>query len=202
MRNDSSGNDPRTIWQNQPTEPSAMTLEKIRQKVRELHAKTRRQLLGNLVVPVIVVAFYGFGIKQFQNPALRSVFAFAIAWSLAGLYFLNRGMWSAMLPGDAALSTGLESYRREVERRRSLSGRFMVWGFGPVVFAIATLIMLILSLGIGSGMSLKGTLLKMTPFLTLLVIWLMGVFVIRMRQQRELHREIDQLNDIERENKR
>ena len=49
---DSPENDPKTIWQNQPTEPSAMTLDKIRQKVRELHAKTRRQLLGNLAVPL------------------------------------------------------------------------------------------------------------------------------------------------------
>ena len=201
MRNDSSGHDPRTIWQNQPTEPSAMTLEKIRQKVRELHAKTRRQLLGNLVVPLIVVAFYGFCIKQFNHPVLRPLFAFAIAWSLAGLYFLNRGMWSAMLPGDAVLSTGLESYRREVERQRSLSGRFMLWGFGPVVFAIATLIMLILSLGIESGILLKSALLKMIPFLTLLAIWFVSFFVISMRQQRELQREIDELNDIERTNR-
>ena len=102
--------------------------------------------------------------------------------------------------GRRGLSTGLESYRREVERRRSLFAA-MLWGFGPVVFAIATLIMLILSLGIGRGMSLKGTLLKMTPFLTLLVIWLVSVFVIRMRQQRELQREIDELNDIERANR-
>jgi len=202
MPNDSSGNDPKMIWQNQPTEPSAMTLEKIRQKVRELHAKTRRQMLGNLVVPLIVVAFYGFGMKQFPHPVLRSLFAFAIAWSLAGLYFLNRGMWSAMRPEDAALSTGIESYRREVERRRSLSGRFMLWGFGPVVFAIATLIVLILSLGMGSGMLLKQGLLKMSPFLTLLTIWFVSFFFIRMRQQRALQREIDELNDIERENKR
>ena len=90
---------------------------------------------------------------------------------------------------------------REVERRRSLSGRFMLWGFGPVVFAIATLIMLILSLGIGSGMLLKQALLKMSPFLTLTVIWIVSYFVIRMRQQRELQREIDELNDIERANR-
>jgi len=178
-----------------------MTLEKIRKKVRELHAKTRRQLLGNLVVPFIVVAFYGFGIKQFHHPVLRSAFAVAIVWSLAGLYFLNRGMWSAMLPAEAALSTGIESYRREVERRRSLSGRFMLWGFGPVVFAIATLIMLILSLGIGSGMLLKQALLKTSPFLTLTVIWIVSFFVIRMRRQRELQREIDELNEIERANR-
>ena len=112
-------------------------------------------------------------------------------------------MWSATRPEDAGLSTGLESYRREVERRRCLSGRFLLWSLGPVLLAIATLIALIVSLGIGNrGMALKGTLLKMTPFLTLLVIWLVGVFVIRMRDQRELQREIDQLNDIERENKR
>lgn len=201
MRNDSSGNDPKTIWQNQPTEPSAMTLEKIRQKTQELHAKTRRKLLGNVVVPFFVVAFYGFSMKQFHDPVLRSMFAFAIAWSLAGLYFLNRGMWSGMLPADAASSTGLECYRREVERRRSLSSRFMLWGLGPVIFAIATLIMLILSLGTGSGISLSRALRNMTPFLTLLVLWLVGVFVIRMRDQRELQREIDELNDIERANR-
>jgi hypothetical protein len=178
-----------------------MTLEKIRRKVRHLQAKTRRQMLGNMVVPFAVVAFYGFGIKQFHHPALRSVFAFGMAWSLAGLYFLNRGMWSAMLPGDAALSPGIESYRREVQRRRSLSARFMLWGFGPVVFAIASVIMLILSLGIGRGMHLREALLKMSPFLTLTVIWIVSFFVIRMRQQRELQREIDELNDVERANR-
>jgi hypothetical protein len=106
-----------------------------------------------------------------------------------------------MLPGDAALSTGLESYRWEIERRRSLSGRFMLWGFGPVVFAIATLIVLILSLGIGSGILLKGAFLKMSPFLTLMVIWIVSYFVLRMRQQRELQREIEELDKIERANR-
>lgn len=202
MRDDSPEKDPRTIWQNQPTEPSGMTLEKIRQKVQELHAKTRRQVIGNLIVPLAVFAFAGYGIAKFPDAVLRAVFAFAIAWSLAGQYFLNRGMWSAMLPGDAAFSTSLESYRREVERRRSLFGRFMLWQFGPVIFAIAALIALILSLGIGNGgMLLKAALLKMSPFLTLIVVWIAFFFVIRMRQQRELQREIDELNDIERENR-
>jgi hypothetical protein len=201
MANDSSGNDPRTIWQNQLTEASAMTLEKIQEKVRQLHAKTRRQMLGNLVVPLVVSALCGFGMKQFPHPGLRSLFALSITWSLAGLYFLNRGMWSAMLPEEAALSTGLESYRREVERRRSLTGRVLLWGFGPVVFAVATLIVLILTLGTGSGMRLQEALLKMTPFLSLLAVWFGGFFVIRMRQQRELQREIEELKRIETANR-
>ena len=178
-----------------------MTLEKIRQKVRELHAKTRRQLLGSLAVPLIIIGFYGFGMKQF--PALQPLFAFAIAWSLAGLYFMNRGMWSATLPEDVALNTGLESYRREVERRRYISGRFLLWSFGPLVLSIAALIPLILSFGMRNrGMLLNGALRTTIPFLVVVAIWLVSVFVIRLRDQRELQREIDELNDTERADRR
>jgi len=193
MRNESSGNDPKTIWQNQPTEPSAMTLDKIRQKVRELHSKTRRQLLGNLALPLILIAFYGL-MKQF--PMLRPLYAFAIAWSLAGLYFLNRGMWSPAMPEDAALSTGLEFYRREVERWRHLSGRSLLWSFGPFVLAIAAVIVPLISLGVRNGM-----LRNMIPLLALLSIWIMSIVVLRMRQQRELQHEVEELNDIERANR-
>jgi preprotein translocase subunit YajC len=50
-------------------------------------------------------------------------------------------------------------------------------------------------------MQLREALFRMMPFLTLIVVWLGAVFVIRMRQQRELQREIDQLNDIEKTNR-
>jgi hypothetical protein len=184
-----------------------MTLEKIRQKTQELHAKTRRQMIGNSILPLAVLAFYGYGIAKFSDPVLRMVFACAIVWSLAGQYFLNRGMWSAMLPGDAAFSTGIESYRREVERQRSLFGRFMLWQFGPLMFAIASLILLILTLGTGNrgmpldGRILKEMLVKMSPFLTLMAIWIVSFFVIRLRAQRQLQREIDELNELERANR-
>lgn len=198
MRNDSSGNDPRTIWQNQPTEPSIMTMEKIREKTQEARAKTRRAMLGWIVTPLLVAGICGWGIAQVHGgPVVRAVFGFAIAWSLAGQYFLKRGVWSATLPRDAALSTGLESYRREVERRRYLSGHFLLWSLAPVVLALATFIVPLLNLGIK-----KGLLFDMIPFLVLLVLWIAGVFVIRVRDQRELQREIDELNDIERENRR
>ena len=197
MPNDSSGNDPRAIWQNQPAEPLPMTLERIEQKSRELHARTRRELIKSLASPLIVIAICGFAVR-FGDPALRAVLALAIAWSLAGQYFLNRGMWSAELPDEAASRTGIESYRREVKRRRFLFSRTVLWHFGPVVFAVVILVVLIASLGTGSrGMPLREALLKMSPFLTLVTIWLAAVFVIRMRQQRELQREIDELNAME-----
>jgi len=173
-----------------------MTLEKIRQKVQELHAKTRRQLLGSLAMPLIVVAFSGFGIKHF--PAMRPLCAFAIAWSVAGAYFLNRGMWSAAMPGDAGLSTGLEFCRQEVERRRSFFRRVLLWSFGPVLLAIGTFILALVKIG-GRGW---GIFPDAMPFTVVVVIWIAAYFVIRMREQRELQREMDELNDIERENRR
>jgi hypothetical protein len=197
MRNDPSGNDPKTIWQNQPVEPSTMTLEAIRRKARKLHAKTRRELIGAIATPLAVAIFSGLGAAIFDDPVQRIAFAFAIAWALAGQYFLHRGMWSATLPGDAALISGLEFYRRELERRRYLFRRVLQWSIGPVLLAIGALLLPIVTGGIRE----RGVFLKMIPFLTLLAIWIAGVFVIRMRGQRELQREIDELKGIEKESR-
>ncbi len=79
--------------------------------------------------------------------------------------------------------------RRELERRRALSSRFLLWAFGPVVFSFATFVVPLLS---------GGYLRKMIPFLTLVIIWIVSVFVIRIRNQRELKREIEELDHLER----
>jgi hypothetical protein len=197
MQDDSSRSDPRIIWQNQPSELSTMTLEKIRQRARELHAKTRRELLKNIATPLIVVAFAGLGIILGDNPLQRTAFALALIWSLTGQYFLNRGMWSATLPGEAGSTTGLESYRREIQWRRDLFRRALGWSFGPVFLAIAALILPIVAMGIRN----RGPLRNMVPFLTLIIVWLAAVPVIRMRGQRELQREIEELNEIEKANR-
>jgi hypothetical protein len=196
MQNESHGDDPRAIWQNQPTEPSTMTLLLLQKKTRELHAKTRGELLKGISGPLIVVALGSFGLR-FADPVLRVLFGFAIAWSMAGQYFLNRGMWSAAAPGDAGLSTGLKSYRQEVERRRFLFSRALQWILGPVLLVLATWIVLAVRMGILDHTTLP----KAVPFLTLMVVWLVAVVVIRMRQQRDLQREIDDLNEIERANR-
>jgi len=198
MRNDSSGNNPRTIWQNQPVAPSAMTLEAIRRKARKLHAKTRRELIGTIAAPLAVIVFSGLGAAIFDDPRQRTVFMLALAWAVAGQFFLHRGMWTATLPGDAALTTGLEFYRREIERRSDLFRRVLRWSFGPLVLAIGALLLPIVT----GGAAERGAYRNMIPFLTLLAVWLGGFFIVRVRQQRQLQREIEELNDIEREKKR
>jgi len=192
--------DSKTIWQNQPTETTIMTLKLIRSKARDLQSKTRRQLLGTLTGPLAIGFFYAFGINVF--PALRGVlhplFALAFVWSLLGLYFLSRGMGSMVMPGDAGLNTGLEFCRREIERQHSLLGRVLLWSFGPLMLSIGTFILALAMTGSGN----PGIIPNGLPFLTLVGIWIFGYFVMRVRQQRELKREMDDLDDLERDNSR
>ncbi len=200
MPDDVPGDNPKNIWQHQPIEASTMTLEKVRNKARELHSRTRRKLLGTIVGPLAAAFCYVFGIKEFPplQLALQLLFGFALAWSLAGLYFLNRGMWSEAIPGDAGLSAGLEFCRREIERRRDYLRRVLLWSFGPVLLAIATIILALTMI----GGRLRGIFPNGLPFLALVGLWVIAWFVIRLREQRELQREIDELNDIGRENSR
>ena len=200
MQDNFPENDPRKIWQDQPKEPSTVTLKMIRMKVQDLRTKTRRNLWGSWAGPLAVGGLSAYGIKLVHGlfPVLEAAFVFAIVWSLAGVYFLNRGMRSAAMPGDAALSTGLEFYRREVERLRVLNDRLLLWSFGPIVLAIATFILFLVLVSRGK----IGEILKGMPFFILIVIWMFGYFFLRTRERRELQREIDDLNDIEQESRR
>jgi preprotein translocase subunit YajC len=47
----------------------------------------------------------------------------------------------------------------------------------------------------------QGILPNGLPFLILMVVWIVSWFLIRLREQRELQREIDELKDIEMENR-
>lgn len=189
-------NDPRAVWQEQPTEASKLSLLLIRQKARQLRAQTRRNTLGTVVGPVIVSFFYVFCIKQFPQlqEVLHPLFSVALAWSLAGLFFLSRGKRPGTIPEDAGFSTGLEFCKREMGRQRDYFPRVLLWSFGPIVLAISTLI---LAFALIAGVQM---LMRAIPFMTLAVVWIGAYLAVWMQQRRKLLREIDELSEIEREN--
>jgi len=175
-----------------------VTLERmIRRRAQELHSKTRRERLGSVAGPLSTVAFSAFGIALGYNPVQRVVFAIAVAWSLAGMYVLNRGMWQGILAQDAALATGLEFCRREIERGIYVQRRFLVWVFAPIVVAVGALVVPELANGFRAG----GMLANSIPFFSLFALWVILVFVIRRVRWKKLQREIDKLDDIEKENR-
>lgn len=193
-----SSNDPKTIWKNQPTEVSAMTLKMIRRKAQELQAKTRKKLMGTLAGPAAVAFFAIFGMKSFASLQLQPLFAIAFLWSIVGMYFLNRQLWSTAVSEDMGFSAGLESCRREVERQRSLLGRLLLWSFGPVLLALGAVILALTMVGSADRKVFSNVL----PFLMVVCLWIVGYFVVRLREKRELQREADELDEIEAESHR
>lgn len=186
-------NDPKKLWQNQPREEATMTLKLIRQRAQDLRARTRRELFGNIAIIPIAIAIAWFGFLHTHDLGLRSAFLAAIAWAVLGQVLLHRGVWAATSPERSASMTGLEFYRREILRRRNLLARFLQWSLGPVILSVGTLALLLT--GMARSVGKPGAVL---PFITLALLWIAAVFVLRSRHQKELKREIDQLNEIER----
>ncbi len=195
---DASGRHPKKIWQSQEREISTVTLERmIRRRGQQLHAKTLRERLGSFTGPLAVAAFAWLAISMGYHPVQLAVFAIAGVWSLAGVYVLNRGGWPGRLAADAPFTTGLEFCRKEIERGLDYHRRFLLWLFAPIVLAIGALVVP----AMGNGFQKGGTLANMIPFLSLLVLWVIGVFLVRRGRWRELQREIDELNDFEKDNR-
>jgi hypothetical protein len=199
MQTDMPGDGPKNIWLNQPTEKPTMTLRLIQQRSRDLRSRTRKKALGSLAGPFAIGCVYAFGMREFvsQRQVLQPLFVFALAWSLMGLFFLNRRMWSAMMSADSGLATGLEFCRVEIERQRDLLRRMLQWSFGPMLLAIGTFILGLAMVGTRD----RGIFPNGLPFLILVVVWIVAYFVIRLREQRSLQRELDELIEIQRENR-
>lgn len=169
-----------------------MTLEMIHKKAQKLRARNRRELLGNLATIPLAIGISWFGFLHTHDPAYRSVFVVAVVWAVLGQYLVYRRMWSATPPERSASMNGLDFYRREINWRRNLLGRFLQWTLGPIVLCVGMLILLLT--GMARSVGKPGAAL---PFTTLAVVWLVAVFVLRSRDQRELRQEMDQLNKIE-----
>jgi hypothetical protein len=189
---DNGENDPKKLWQNQPREETTMTLKMIHKNAEKLRARNPRELFGNIATIPLAIAISWFGFLHTHDLEFRSVFVASVAWAVLGQYLVHRGMWSATPSERSALMTGLEFYRHEIDRRRNLLGRFLQWALGPVVLCMGALILLLT--GMARSVGKPGAAL---PFTTLGVIWLIAVFVLRSRHQRELRQEIDLLNEIE-----
>jgi hypothetical protein len=117
----------------------------------------------------------------------------ALAWSVAGLYFMTRGLWSAALPGDAGLSTGLEYCRQAIRQQIELQRRALVWSIGPVLLAVGGLILGLAMIPRGA----RGIFPNALPFLTFVVAWIAAYSFVRLRERRKLQRELQELNEIE-----
>lgn len=186
--------DPKKIWQDQPTEPIKMSLEEIRRKAQKLQMKGRLRVLAAMIIGLFLCIAFARMAAVVEDLIPRIGWGMMSLWGLYGAYAAYKWIWPGRLAEDATLSTSLDFYRGELERKRDYDRH--VWRRSGVIFCFAGLAVAIIPELI-PALQTPRLLLNAAPFFTLLVIWFVLFFYLRTRNRLKLQREIDELNALE-----
>ena len=157
-----------------------------------LYSSTRSEILVSLGAALFFVAVLGgsrLGAAHQRIP--RLAFFAVVVWVLVCLYRFRDRIWRKE-SREAAGATGLEYYRRALERRRDHLRNAWIW-HGPLLLACLTLTAIV----IGKAVPDFQRLWNAAPFLVLLAAWTGFTYRQRRRQARELQREIDEIGQAE-----
>lgn len=187
-------NDPQKIWQDQPTEVIKMSLEEIRRRAHKLQTKARLAALLQTLIGLVLCVLFARSSAKADALVTRIGWGMLSLWAAYVAYPAYKWIWPGTLAADATLSTSVDFYRRELERRHDYARH--VWRRTGLTFCFLGLAVVI----VPPLISVLGTprlLLKAVPFFVLLAIWLAVFFPMRKREQRRLQQEIDELNALE-----
>jgi hypothetical protein len=195
MPDNLQSDDPRQLWQGQVLESNRISLALIRQRAQMLQNRGKSQALGRLTTPVVIGLLYLFSVKSFsgQWSPLHPLFAVALAWGITGAYFLRRSDSSKFTASNAGFSDGLKFCRDEVERQRRHLRGTLQWTFAPILVAIASFLLAL------AEVSSAAMFVRATPLISLVILWIGAYFLLRMRQDRALRRELEDLAELENE---
>jgi hypothetical protein len=185
--------DPKKIWQDQPTEPIKMSLNEIRRKAEKFQTKSRLKVLTGMVIGLFVCVAFARMAVVVEDVIPRIGWGMLSVWGLYCAYQTYRWMCPKRLAEDATLSTSLDFYRSELEKRRDYERH--IWQRAGLTFCFAGMALAIIPELI-PALETPRLLLKAAPFFTLLVIWFALFFFIRKRNRLKLQREIDGLNAV------
>jgi polyferredoxin len=186
--------DPQRIWQGQPTEAMKMSLDEIRRRARKLQTRGRLAALSTIVIGLVLCVLFALTAARPQELLGRIGWAILSLWGSYAAYQAYKWTWPGTLAADATLSTSLDFYRRELERKHDYARH--VWRRAGLTFCFAGLALVVLPALIGAFRTPR-LLLNVAPLLVLLVIWLVVFFSLRRRNRRKLQREIDELKLLE-----
>jgi hypothetical protein len=129
-------NDPGSIWRDQPEETLPVNLMQIvNRRTEALSSSTRSEILMSIGAALLLVGVVAWRLKIAHEGLLELGFAAALAWIVISLYCFRHGIWWRDTPRqDALAETGLEYYRKELERRRDHLKNGWVW-YGPLFLA-------------------------------------------------------------------
>jgi len=190
MASEPPENDIRSKWQNQPNETTRMSIEEIRQKAWKLQRKARREVLVLYGFALLFVVFFGMSFVKANDTLSRAGFALMVVSALYFPYQAQKRLWPRSESTESASTTGLDFYRRELERRRDYWRH--IWGLlGPLFFSSGVVLLAVLK-----AMKNPGLWLNLLPFTLLLAIWAASFIPLRKRELRKIQREIDTVDAL------
>jgi hypothetical protein len=185
----SDPNDVRTVWQNQTKEPSNVSLELIRYKARKLEGTIRQQVMAIYVVVLLIVAACVFLSWRIDEILMRIGAGILVLWALSLAYRTRKRVWPGRLAPDATLRVSLDSYRQELERQRFYL-RAGVQTVLPVLLSTALFFT-------PAVMQKPELLVKMLPFLTIMMAWAVALIVMTWRKLRAIQIEVDEIDVLQ-----
>jgi hypothetical protein len=195
-------NDMANIWKTQPATPAAISLEQLRRKSRKLEKRVQWRNVREYLASVIVIAAFGYYISVFQSTLVRIGCGLVIAGTLFMVYMLHQRGASRTVPAELAFHTCVDFHRRELERQRDLLRSVWTWYLLPFVPGMAVFLAGLFRQTMGQPNAPADTGAIVAVFaLTVAVCALVFVAVGKLNQwgARNLQREIDALNALEKE---
>ncbi|MGH9631222.1 MAG: hypothetical protein ACRD7E_23200 [Bryobacteraceae bacterium] len=174
-----------------------MSASELRRKAQQRESKARFEALLSIIIGLICCVFFAWTFSRTHEVLARMGWGLLSLWGIYAAYQAYRWVWPQNLPEDAPISTCLEFYRRELERRRDyVRNRWWRLGFPFLLLGMAMVIV-----GTGARHAPPNPLLNALPFLVLLAIWAVVFFLMKKKLGRQnIQQEIDELNALEREN--
>src|SRR5271169_1015292 len=207
MPNEFPVNDPRNIWQTQPTEAFKMSADQLRIKAQKRQKGVRSQVLRDAIIGLALSVFFAWHLITVNHVwwgadhplslwSTRMGLGLLSLWGFFLPFLLYKWVWPARLAPEAPLNTTLQWYRSQLEKGRDFDRR--VWLILiPAFVGIALVWVPALISSLGNPRELV---LNSLPLFSLFAIWLSIFLYLRKRRRGRRQQEIEQLRAFEREN--
>ena len=180
-----------------------MSADEMRRRAQHFQANARLMALVWITIGMVLCVFFALTFVRVHEVLPRIGWGLLSLWGIYGAYHAYRWIWPRNLSQDAPVSTCLEFYRRELERRRDYE-RHLWWRSG-MPFCLLGIVIAVAGTGARNASPFK--LLYAVPFFVLLAIWAVGIFFLKKRLRpnqfgpQNIQQEIDELRVFERENR-
>jgi hypothetical protein len=130
---DNPENNLKTLWQDQPTEPTAMSLEAVQQRAAKLQARLYRSKLLVYGLVALAVPLYFFATVTSPNRIMTSGYLLTLLGILFVFSFYRQHAQVDRKAVSAASHACVDFHKQALVRWRNLTRTAWAWGLLPVL---------------------------------------------------------------------